>query len=255
MSILHPSDTKVTVDKLQRMTMRILQLTVPQQLLLLLVLSIPPSAQADNQTCDPTTEFSNYFLLEEAAITNNSVNREELYRVFFSPNLPSPKSVKVHYQVERCGKSQPYKILAHCNNNEIWYWMSSAVFFIIDPLVLDSHALHILSWYAPFRKQLQPELILIIPPIEDAKAFNLLQQFTMTVRHTYMCSTRSYIHRYSSIVSLVSWCFCMHIQCRWNTFTSFLFAAQSVCHWKQSEKRLGLCQTLLRWCNSINHEG
>ena len=177
--------------------MWILPLTMPQRLLLLLLLSIPSPAQGDDQKCDPYNETSDYFTLEEAAITNNNANREALYRVFFSPNLPSPKSVKVHYYVDRCGKPVPYhtKISQHCRNNETWYWMSSAVFFIIDPRVLDNHALRILSWLPPFSKQLQPSLTLIIPHLADDKAFNLLQQFTMTVRHTCVLYS-TYVHTY-----------------------------------------------------------
>lgn len=166
--------------------------------------------------CANTTEICNYFTLEEAAITNNSVNREALYRVFFSPNLPSPKSVVVHYLVNRSGNIVPYKIRNECKNNETWYWMSSAVYFIIDPLVLDSHALYILSWLPPFTEQLQPKLNLIIPPIEAKLAFNLLQQFTMTVREYY---THNSSHSSTVLASKQL----VYTHCNWNTFVSFLF--------------------------------
>ena len=182
--------------QLKRITMMpILQLKIPQCLLLLqwLLLNTPLPTWADEQACPSTVEISNYFDLEEAAITNNSENREKLFRVFFSPNLPSPKSVKVYYQVDKCGVPQPYRITQDsCGNNETWFWMSSAVFFIIDPLVLDRHALHILSWLPPFPEQLQPDLTLTVPPIKADKAFNLLQQFTMTVSNMYAACIRLY---------------------------------------------------------------
>lgn len=169
--------------------MGILQLKVSQHLLLLLLLSTPLPTWAEGQKdCNATTEIFNFFDLENATITNNPANREVLYRTFFSPNLPSPKSVKIHYQVESCGSTEPYRIPVEkdCINNETWFWMSSAVYFIIDPIVLDRHALHILSWFPPFNEQLQPNLTLTIPPINEDKAFNLLQQLTMTVSNMHV---------------------------------------------------------------------
>lgn len=244
--------------------MSILQLKIPQCLLLLqwLVLNPPLPTWADEQMCTSTIE--NYFDLEEAAITNNSENREQLFLVFFSPNLPSPKSVKVlYYQEDKCGVPQPYEITKDsCGNSETWFWMSSAVYFIIDPLVLDQHALYILSWLPPFHEQLQPSLNLTIPPIKEDRAFNLLQQFTMTVSDMYAACIRVYCTyidgtvctvRTVSLIKRCS-CVCMHIDCRWDMLASLLFTAQGVCYWKQSEKRLGLCEAALQGPNEINHE-
>ena len=242
--------------QLKRMTMMlILQLKIPQCLLLLqwLLLNTPLPTWADEQPCPPAVKIDNYFDLEEIAINNSSVNREELFRVFFSPNLPSPKSVKVYYyyQVDNCSEPQPYRIAeGSCGNNETWYWMSSAVYFIIDPLVLDRHALHILSWLPPFPEQLQPELKLTIPPIAANKAFNLLQQFTMTVSNMHAACIRLY-SMYS--ITKKAMLLCVH-DFRWGMPASLLFTAQGVCYWKQSEKRLGLCEAALQRPNTINHE-
>ena len=244
--------------QLKRMTMMpILQLKIPQCLLLLqwLLLNTPLPTWADEQTCTPTKEINNYFDLEDIAINKSSVNREELFRVFFSPNLPSPKSVKVYYQVDNCSELQPYRIAeGSCGNNETWYWMSSAVYFIIDPLVLDRHALHILSWLPPFPEQLQPELKLTIPPIAANKAFNLLQQFTMTVSNMHAACIRMYSMYFMYSFTKTAMFLCVH-DFRWGMPASLLFTAQSVCYWKQSEKRLGLCEAALQRPNTINHEG
>ena len=213
-----------------------LPLKLSQHLLLLLLLSAPllvVSLASENEDQSSAKIISNYFELEEAAITNNTGNREKLYRVFFSPNLPSPKSVMVNYQVNNSGKLVPYRIPFNnkCKNNETWYWMSSAVYFIIDPLVLDRHALYILSWFPPFTEQLQPSLNLTIPPIEEKAAFNLLQQFTMTVREHYT------VHTHTHSITVFATKQFMSTHCNLNTLYFFPpFTAESVCQWSQSEK-------------------
>ena len=213
--------------------MKILQLKVSRLLLLLLLLSTPLPTWAESQEdCNTTTKITNYFELENATITSNLANKEALFHTFFSPNLPSPKSVEIHYWVDRCGSTEPYRILEddNCGNIEIWFWMSSAVYFIIDPFVLDRHALHILSWFPPFNEQLQPKLNLTIPPIQDDKAFNLLQQLTMTVSNMHV-AYNTYVRGTASLANQSSY---MHIHYRWTLF--FPFTAQGVCQKQHSEK-------------------
>ena len=132
-----------------------------------------------NKTC-------NILELEAVAIGKITQNLAELYYTFYSPNLPEPESVMVQY-ITNSGEALKLKEGNCREEQETWFWMSSAVYFIIDPTVLNTHALYIIGLMPAFYKSLQREVNITLPPLQEECAFNLVQQFTMGVsRSTYI---------------------------------------------------------------------
>jgi hypothetical protein len=121
-------------------------------------------------------EECDYYKVEQKVL-NVSINRGNLFKAFYSPNMPSPKSVEVHYLLE--GTGQPVAT-GECPN-ETWFWLSSAIYFIIPPTDLNTFALHILGPLAPLTGALDKSVDIRIPAMDDRCYFNNLHQLTMTV--------------------------------------------------------------------------
>ena len=117
----------------------------------------------------------------EKKMLNISGNKGRLFMAFYSPNTPSPKSVKVNYLMNGTEKRYTSDVCS----NESWYWLSSAIFFIIPPKDLNSLALHIFGALSPLTGAFERSVDIQVPPIGSDCSFNTLQQFTMTVSRVY----------------------------------------------------------------------
>ena len=125
-------------------------------------------------------ELCDYGALEKKML-NISGNKGRLFMVFYSPNTPRPKSVEVNYRINGTGKAYTSD---ECSD-ESWYWLSSAIYFIISPKDLNSLALYILGALSPLTGAFERSVNIQVPPIGRNCSFDILQQFTMTVSRVY----------------------------------------------------------------------
>ncbi len=102
----------------------------------------------------------NYLNFEEQTFDNNSENKMKLYQAFYPPNH-LPYSVVLTYQaVLPNGTRVNISTDPNCPDRQVWLWLSSPVFFILQTTQLNRVALYTLNH---FTEWVPPHLTIATP--------------------------------------------------------------------------------------------
>ena len=146
--------------------------------LLVIILQLSPLTFSD----DGSNCVDNYLDFEEQTFGNNSENRVKLYQAFYPPNDHFPYSVVVTYQaVLPNGTKVNISTDPSCPDRQVWRWVSSPTFFLLDPTNLNRLALYTLNHFTVW---VPPHLTITTPLPCSAMVEEFLTLLTTSVSST-----------------------------------------------------------------------
>ena len=123
------------------------------------------------------TSFSAF----EKAVLADDGNVEALIKAFYVANHPLPLSVEMFYHVNSSNGTDTISTDHSCHpRKEVWLWVPSPMFILIEPAKLNIYALYTLNY---FRTSNPRKVHISVPNVCNIglHQYNFLNDFTMRV--------------------------------------------------------------------------